>query len=366
MSKKIFFVLDGLSGGGAEKFWIRLANIFADKGFNVSLVPLNKNPQNYLSLINPKIKLIYFKKHNLFLQAYLLGRFFKKEHPDIILSTLTRANNICVMATLLSGIKTKLFVRNTSTLSQTRQNKGNFRIILARILYPYAAGIISLSKGVHEDCIQLGIKNKNMTVIYNFIDQAQITKLSKESIPSFRINNGPCILAASRFSENKRLDYIIRAFHALTEQYPTYQHATLCILGKGSAAMQQKLEKLIHTLNLQNKVFLKGFFENPYPFFVQTDLFVHASKTEGLSNILLAALALKCNIVATDCPSGPKEILENGTYGRLIPVSDDISILTKAMHDALEKPMDKNKFIHAVDKFSVDPIVQQYMDTIKN
>lgn len=364
MAKKIFFVLPSLNGGGAEKFFIRLANAFISKDLDVSLI-LFSETSDYLSLIHPKIKLIYFKPHKFFTQAWLLGRLFKKQEPDIVLSTLTRANNTCILAALFSRVKTKVYVRNTNTLSQSLENEGRLRILLAKILYPFAAGIISPSTGVHEDCIRMGIKNKNMAVIYNCIDADELEKSSKEYAPDLPKTDGPCILTASRFTKTKRIDYIIRAFYALTQQYPQYKQATLCVLGKGSASYQKELENLVHELKLEKKVFFKGFIENPYPFFAQSDLFVLASTAEGLPNVLLAALALKCNIVSTDCPSGPSEILDKGTYGRLIPVSNDFSVLTQTMYEALQKPIDKQKLMGAADRFSVDLITSNYMNFIE-
>jgi glycosyltransferase involved in cell wall biosynthesis len=360
MKQKIFFVLPTLVGGGAEKFVIQLANAFADKGLDVFLVILTNESDDYLEEISSTVPLIRLNQKNSFGSLLALIFLFKQQKPDIIFSTITHINVLCLIAKSLSGIKGKVFLRNTTVFSKFNSPKNILTKIFAKLIYPFASGIISPSQDVYEDNIKLGIKNKNMTVIYNFVNKKKLQELTeKPDEPSEKFDY-PLILAVGRLTDKKNYAYLIRSFAKLCNQYD-YPDAKLIILGKGPD--QFNLEHLIKELNLQNKVILKGFLKNPYPYFAKADLFVHPSKVEGLANVLLAALALECNIVTTDCP-GSREVLNNGTYGRIIPITDDTQILVNAMHEALQQPIDKSILIASIKSHDVTTVVQQYLDFI--
>ncbi len=358
MTKKIVFVLPTLVGGGAEKFMIHLANAFADKGFNIFLVVLTNESNDYLEEISPKISFIRLNKKNLMGALIALIFFLRQQKPDIVFSTMTHVNMLCLLAKLLSGFDGKVFIRGSNVFSQFDRPKDKVAKFLGRFLYPLASGIISPSQDVHEDNLKIGLKNKKMTVIYNFVDKTQLQQLAAMQADLPEQFAYPLILAAGRLNEKKNHAYLIRGFNAFCQQY-NYPNAKLIILGKGPA--QSNLEHLIQELQLQDKVLLKGFLKNPYPYFAKADLFVHTSKVEGLANVLLAALALECNIVTTDCP-GSREALNNGKYGRIIPISNDPQILAQAMNEALQYPINKNILAESVKSHAVDTIVQQYIE----
>lgn len=358
MSKKIVFVLPSLEGGGAEKFIIRLANAFADKHLDVSLVILTNASDDYLEEISPHVGLIRLNQTHGLGIVIALTSFFKHHKPDVILSTLTPYNILCLISKLLSQTHAKIFIRETTLFSQFKRPKDHILKILAKLFYPFANGIISPSHDVYQDNLKLGFKNKNMKVIYNFVDKKHLQDLSAlptDLPPNFA---KPLIIAAGRLTDKKNYAYLIKSFAEFRNQYD-YVNAKLIILGKGP--LQSKLIDLIHDLNLQHHVFIKGFLKNPYPYFAKCDLFVHTSKVEGLANVLLAALALECNIVTTDC-AGSREALNNGAYGKLIPIVNDPKILAKAMHEAIEHPTDKTLLSHSTQKFNVETVVSQYLE----
>lgn len=358
MNKKIFFVLPSLMGGGAEKFMINLANEFANRNLDISLVLLTNASDDYLHEISPQVKLIRLNQTHSIGIIMSLTSFFKKEKPDIILSTLTPYNILCLISKLSSRINGKIFIRETTLFSQFKELKDQILKLFGKILYPFADGIISPSYDVYQDNLKLGFKNKNMKVIYNFVDKKHLQNLSE--LPSDLPQNfaKPLILAAGRLTKKKNYAYLIKSFAEFCKQYD-YPNAKLIILGKGPE--QASLERLIQELNLQNKVILKGFLINPYPYFVKCDLFVHTSKVEGLANVLLAALALELNIVTTDCP-GSREALNNGAYGTLIPIVNDTHILARAMHEAIENPTDKRLLLDSTKKFNIETVVCQYFE----
>jgi glycosyltransferase involved in cell wall biosynthesis len=140
------------------------------------------------------------------------------------------------------------------------------------------------------------------------------------------------ILAAGRLVALKGFDGLISAFSQLAK---TGWDGNLLILGEGEE--RARLEQLVEEAGLAGRIFLPGFQTNPYPFFQASTIFVLNSWMEGLPTVLLEALALGLPVVATDCPSGPGEILENGKYGVLVPVGDP-NKLAKSLGELLHDP----------------------------
>jgi glycosyltransferase involved in cell wall biosynthesis len=113
---------------------------------------------------------------------------------------------------------------------------------------------------------------------------------------------------------------LIEAFAQVRKSHPT----RLLILGEGEERPQ--LEALIRQLGLEQDVNLPGFVSNPYPYMAHAALFVLSSRWEGLPTVLVEAMSLRTPVIATDCPSGPREILGNGQYGQLVPVGDSSAL----------------------------------------
>ena len=133
------------------------------------------------------------------------------------------------------------------------------------------------------------------------------------------------------------------------------------ILGEGQE--QPSLEALVRKLSLEEDVVLPGFVQNPFPFMARAAVFVLSSAWEGLPNVLIQAMAMGTPVVATDCKSGPAEILKGGKYGQLVPVGDAIS-LSAAIHSALEKPFDKEALITRAKRFSLEIITDEFLELL--
>jgi glycosyltransferase involved in cell wall biosynthesis len=150
---------------------------------------------------------------------------------------------------------------------------------------------------------------------------------------------------------------MIRAFAELRRQ----RSARLMIIGDGRR--RRELEALITALGLEEDVSLHRFVENPFPYFLRAKLLVLSSTYEGLPTVLIEALALGTPIVATDCPSGPREILQDGAFGDLVPVGD-VAALATAMNRALSgdaKPRAPEEWL---DQFRAEVAAQRYLDEL--
>src|SRR5262247_769286 len=128
------------------------------------------------------------------------------------------------------------------------------------------------------------------------------------------------------------------------------------ILGEADAkhtTFRAELMTLATQLGIANDVALPGFVANPFAYLARAAVFVLSSAWEGLPSVLIEALACGCPVVSTDCPSGPAEILENGKYGPLVPVGDDVT-LAEGILSMLAAPGERAARLRRAQDFSVE------------
>lgn len=161
---------------------------------------------------------------------------------------------------------------------------------------------------------------KNIEVVHNPFNIKRIKELAEdyERITSEdkKLLEDNYIVSCSRLDKNKDIETLILAYENLKDKIKE----KLYIIGDGPE--REKLEKLVRDKSLEKKVIFLGTKLNPYIWMKNAHLFVHSSKKEGFGMVIVEALINECVVVATDCPVGPSEILENGKYGILTPVGD--------------------------------------------
>ena len=162
---------------------------------------------------------------------------------------------------------------------------------------------------------------------------------------------------ASTAQRQKDFVSLIRAFARLSET----RFCRLIILGAGR--QDAKLKALAAELDVEDMGRFPGFTDNPYAYMSRADLFVLSSRWEGSPNVLTEAMALGTPVVATDCPSGPREILADGRYGPLVPVGD-WRALADAMQGILDKPTDSDSLREAVREYTAEASASRYLDIL--
>jgi len=231
---------------------------------------------------------------------------------------------------------------------------------ISKFLYPLATRIIAVSTGIAEEIYQMENVNREQIIcIHNPVVTLQMIELSKQQPvhPWFTQKNEPILLGVGRLTEQKDFETLIRAFHKVQSHFG----CRLLILGEGPE--RSKLEALVRELGLTQKVDLPGFLQNPYSYMAHADLFILSSRFEGLPTVLIESLACGTPVVATDCISGPSEILENGQYGQLVPVGD-VDALSKAIIDSIHKPKSKELLQKRAQIYSVENATKAYMELI--
>jgi glycosyltransferase involved in cell wall biosynthesis len=348
--------------GGAERSVLKLAGGFIDRGYPVDLV-LSVAQGPLLAEVPEGVRLVDLKARRVLTSLPALMRYLKREKPDAMLSIL-HANLVALWARRLAGASTRLVVSERNTLSvESHEYRGDLRMRnlprLVRRYYPWADGIVAVSKGVAVDLVQVtGLPQERVRVIYNPIVTPAMQAKACEPLDDAWLNPSepPVILAVGRLSVQKDFASLIRAFARVRQS----SLARLLILGEGEE--RSHLETLVRRLGLLNDVRMPGFVPNPYPYMCRADLFVLSSRWEGLPGVLIEALYCGTPLVATDCPSGPREILADGRYGTLVPVGDQ-DAMVQAILDSLNgngKPTP----LESWQPFTLDEAVNQYLEVM--
>jgi glycosyltransferase involved in cell wall biosynthesis len=240
------------------------------------------------------------------------------------------------------------------------------RFARCRLLYPWAAACVCVSRGVAEEMASIGLlPEEKIHVIYNPV----VTDRLKAQMEA-PIKSGPLerfgrdgfleFLGVGRLGSQKDFATLIRAFAIYSN---VRSDARLTVLGEGR--QRPTLEKLVSELGISDRVSMPGYEANPYPFMKRASLMVVTSVYEGFCNVVAEALACGCNVVSTDCPSGPSEILDGGNYGRLARVGDPEDIARK-MREAVDSPLPRDALIKRAEFFSETRAVDGYCEIFES
>lgn len=364
---RIAIHLPDLRGGGAERVMTTLANEFADRNHDVELV-LSRAEGHHLQNAGADVDVVDLGARRLPGYAALgalwpLRRYLQREEPDVLLSGIARANIVALLAHRLASTDTRIVVSEHNTLSSWIADEKGLRMAavpqLVRFTYRWADDIIAVSDGVGDDlAATAGIPRERIRTIYNPVVTDELYEDADEPPPHpWFEGDPPVVLGAGSLTSQKDFPTLIRAFEMVRDE----RYAKLIITGKGPE--RDQLQSLIDELQLEEDAMLVGFVDNPYPYINHASVFVLSSKYEGLPTVLIEALACGTPIVATDCPSGPRDILQDGTYGPLVPVSDEQS-LAEAIIETLDDPLQSSHLTRRGENFESDKVVDEYVSVL--
>lgn len=356
---KLALYLPSLRGGGAERVMVTLANGIAQRGYAVDLV-LAKAEGPYLGDVAENVRVVDLRAARVATSLPGLVRYLRRERPVAMLSALSHANVIAVLARRLAGVPVRVVVSERANFSLSKANalswRGRMMGHFMRWSYPLAEGVVAVSRGVADDLARsVKLPRDAIDVVYNPVMTNDLIAMSRSEPehPWFAEGQPPVVLGVGRFVFQKDFSTLVRAFARVRANRPV----RLLILGEGE--LRGELESLVRSLDIEKDVALPGFRDNPFPYMRAASVFVLSSAWEGLPNALIQAMACGTPVVSTDCPSGPAEILENGRWGRLVPVGDEIA-LAEAMAATLDQTEHPDVAARAAD-FSVDRAVEGYL-----
>lgn len=338
IGSRVTIFLPSLNGGGAERVMVALANAFAARGYAVDLVlALADGP--YRSQVSDAVRIVDLKLGRVIKSLFPLVRYLRRERPVALLTAMTHANVVAILARMMARASTRLVISERSTITIEAWGAQGLvaRILysLVPLLYTRADGIVAVSQAAAADLVKFaGLPDCDVKVVYNPFDLRLIQEKAAQPVqhPWFSQGQPPVVLACGRLVAQKDFPILIHAFVRLRQQ----TNARLLILGEGES--RKSLESLVAECGLTgDDVQMPGFVANPFAYMARSALFVLSSRLEGLPGVLIEALACGVPVVSTRCPSGPEEILEGGRWGKLVPVGD-VGALSTAMYEVLSTP----------------------------
>ncbi len=363
MSKRLAIFVHSLYGGGAERAMLNLARGFSEQGIQVDLVLLRVEGA-YLSQLPPEVRVIDLGRKRLWQSLPALANYLRQEAPPVMLSTLDDTNIAALWVRRLAGSKTRLVVNVQNTISQDAKTATDLKTrlmpLFVRWFFSWADAVVPVSHGVAEDLVQLGVALDLIHVIPNPVITPEVFQKDRETIdhPWFAPNQLPVILGVGRLNQQKNFPTLIRAFAEVQQHHP----CRLVILGEGEELASLKI--LIQELGLSDVVDFPGFVSNPYAYMAQSAVFVLSSLFEGLPSVLIEALAMGTSVVATNCKSGPLEILESGKYGKLVNVGD-VEKMAIEILETLASPMDAEMLRQRAREFTLERSLSQYAEVLQ-
>lgn len=362
--KRIAFFIPDLSDGGAQKVVVNLMKGMCDRGVSLDLL-LAHAEGPFLAQVPKDVKIINLEVSRVAKAILPLSRYIQKYQPWALISHLNYANVAAVLAKQIARTKTRLVLVEHNTISAHKSKVRTFKFVnyLMKFLYPKAEFIVSVSEAASRDLARhLGFSHREVKTIYNPIvdDNLLIKANSPFNHPWFQTGSPPVFLAAGRLIELKDFPTLIKAFAQLRKS----KNARLLILGEGE--LREELENLAESLGVAEDILLAGFVDNPYAYMSRAAAFVLSSRSEGLPNVLIEAMACGCSIISTDCFSGPREILDSGRYGILVPIGD-YQAMSNAMLKLLENPLvSRNSLIErAINIASFEKATTEYLDLVE-
>ena len=349
--------------GGVENMITRLAQGMLALGCEVDLV-LAKARGEHLDAIPSGVHVIQLNAKSTMTALPGLVRYLRQRRPTALLAAKDRAIKTAVIARRMSGLPIPLAGRLGTTVSAALAGRGAWRRWLwyngMRLFYRHVDHIVAVSRGVADDIVAItGLDAARISVVRNPVVTPNLSELAQHlpDHPWLGDAGVPIILGAGRLTRQKDFPTLINAFARLRRNTP----CRLIILGEGGD--RPALQSLIHNLGLDGDIALPGFSKHIYGYLARASLFVLSSRWEGSPNVLTEALALGTPVVATDCPSGPREILDHGRYGPLVPIGDT-DALANAMRQTLITPPDPATLRTAVAEYTVEKSARRYLEAM--
>jgi len=359
---KISILLPDLRGGGAERVSVDLARAFAVLGHEVEFVLMSATG-DFLPEVQRDFGVVDLAVARTRDLPRPLARYLRSRRPAALIANMWPLTSAAVIGRALSRTGCPLLVVEHSMLSKQYRPWGALHNLAIKAsmtaTYRWADRVAAVSDGAARDTARLaGLGANRVTVLHNPIPKRPMPPAEAllQADALWNCPKGERILTVGNFKEVKNHSILLRAFSRLPRP-----DARLMLLGKGEN--EPMLRALAVELWVADRVVFAGFHADPSPFYATADLFVLSSDHEGFGNVIVEALSFGLPVVSTDCPSGPAEILQDGLYGRLVPVGD-AAALAAAMDASLAAPVDRAALQARAADFAPEIAARKYLDLL--
>jgi glycosyltransferase involved in cell wall biosynthesis len=357
----VTLTMPNFDGGGAERMMTRLARGLGDAGRRVEMVVCSDRGP-FRDACGPNVRVVDLGTTSVHRGLLPLALYLRRRRPRSVLATLDHMSLAVLLARELAGVPVRVVVREANHPSGRRRARLKGRLVSAtfRRWLRRADAVVAVSEGVAGAVAAWArVPRSKVHAIYNPVVDGELLERAADHVdhPFLTVPGHPVILAAGRLAPQKDFATLLRAFAMLHATRPV----RLVLLGEGSE--RASLEALAHDLGIEEAVSMPGFVDNPFAYMRRAAVFALSSAWEGLPGVLVQAMACGCPIVSTDCPSGPREILDGGRYGALVPVGD-AEALASALAATIDDPLDRASLRGRAAAFSVDQAVARYLEVL--
>ncbi len=351
-----------LGGGGAERVMIDVARLLARRGLAVDLVVIRAEGP-YLGIAPPEVRLVDLESKRMAMCLVKLVRYLRRERPRALLATMETAELVALLAKASFARDVRVVVRQAIAFSAHYAHVGlKDRAIMRmlKLLMPLANVVVANSRGSADD-LERSIPRVagRVRVVPNPVVTPELREQAAQPVehPWFADGEAPLVLAVGRLAPQKDHATLLRAFALVSRSEP----ARLVVLGDGPE--RGRLLRLAHELGIAERVDLPGFRVNPFAYMSKARLLANSSLFEGFPNVLAQAMACGTPVVSTDCEHGPREILEGGKWGRLVPVGD-AEAMAEAILDTLRAPIEPGMLASRAGAYSAEASVERYVEAL--
>lgn len=330
---KIDFYISSISGGGAENVLVMLAKRFSELGHSVGITSLEKREQFYEIPCEIKLNKIHANSPNSIFECWYdfkgIRKYLKNSKADVSISFLSRCNLLLLVTSLFNKSKIVVCDRNNPLKEHSK-----LVFWVSCQLYRRANMIVVQTEQIRK--MYPKYLQKKLCVIENPLD----TEKMNNQITGETVTKENVVISVGRLEKQKDFKTLIKAFHNVSDKNPEWK---LKIFGVGN--MKEELQRIIDSLGDSGKIQLCGHTKEPFVEMKKSKIFVLSSFYEGFPNVLCEAMYAGLPCVSTDCISGPRELINDGENGFLVP----IGAITELEH-VLEKLMQDESLREEVGK----------------
>lgn len=349
--------------GGVERMINNLIAGMLDVGKTVDVVVLKREGAHFRALPQGARVVALPTRHAVWAPPFL-WRYLHRAKPKALLAAKDRASRAALAMHRWNARETRVVIRAGNHLSRLLDERSHgfraLRLRAARRLYPLADAVVAVSQGVADDLISTtGVAPDRVHVVRNPTITPDIDERALEPTghPWLDTPGPPVIVGIGRLARQKDFATLMRAFARLLCE----RDARLVILGEGRE--RAELERLANHLEISEALDMPGFVTNPYAWLQRASLFALSSAWEGSPNALTEAMHLGRPVVATDCSSGPNELLDGGRIAPLIPIGDDAA-LACAISSTLARPPEPQRLRAAVAEYHPKVSTARYLEVL--
>lgn len=359
MSRTVI-LLSGIDVGGAQRFCLNLAKYLNSISYDYEVVFLRKRKSDalYQEFLRNKIRFTELNARFVSTSLPRLISYLRRVKPKVMLSSIGNVDFVATIGKLFCH-RTKLIIRKANVVFDGQRGLPNRMKLKLEALLCYR--MIALTHDMQRDYQKYGFKEKKTIVINNMVDIEYIATRSLEiQNPHewFKNKEGPILIANARMVPEKRYDVLIEAFTILAREDKSIK---LMILGDGE--LRDDIENMVPS-SLKDRISFLGFQDNPYYYMSRSDVFLLSSDYEGFPNVIIEAFACGLPVVATNCKTGPREIIDNGVDGWVVEKGNPAA-LAEGVRKVLENESVylrySKKAKQKAKKYRTENIAQQYV-----